>query len=60
MKKLGFCLLALSLVGFAVGCGKGETPSAPNTTPPVESGTEGGTDGGGGEEDPAEGEGAAN
>jgi hypothetical protein len=34
MKKLGFCLLALSLVGYAVGCAKEEG----STTPPTGTG----------------------
>lgn len=42
MKKLGFCLLALCLVGYTVGCGKsGEEGTTP---PPAETGTGAGTD----------------
>lgn len=35
MKKLGFCLLALCLVGYVAGCGTEDTPPAEPTTPPV-------------------------
>lgn len=38
MKKLGFCLLAMCLVGYAVGCGKeGDEPV--NPTPPADTDT---------------------
>lgn len=45
MKKFGFCLLALCLVGYVAGCGNKETTDpAPNPTPPAtEEGTAGDT-----------------
>jgi hypothetical protein len=34
MKKLGFCLLALCLVGYVAGCGTEDDPAVP-TNPPA-------------------------
>ena len=47
MKKLGFCLLALCLMGYVTGCGneEAETPTTPPAAPEAgDTGTDEGTE----------------